>query len=109
VHAAAGYMSGLVIWVGGIKFLRTTRLSAYSNVLCSVCENRNMHSLLSTVSPEHIAAMSGGNMSPDMVKYAADMMKQMSPDDLQRMVSLASNIPGGLNATRSSGMPHNIP
>lgn len=63
---------------------------------------RNMHSLLSTVSPEHIAAMSGGNMSPDMVKYAADMMKQMSPDDLQRMVSLASNIPGGLTATRSS-------
>jgi hypothetical protein len=41
-------------------------------------------------------------MSPDMVKYAADMMKQMSPDDLQRMVSLASNIPGGLTATRSS-------
>ncbi len=48
-------------------------------------------------------------MSPDMVKYAADMMKQMSPDDLQRMVSLASNIPGGLTATRSSGMPHDIP
>ena len=54
--------------------------------------NRNMHSLMSTVSPDTIAAMSGGSMSPEMVKFATNMMKQMSPEDMERMVGLASNV-----------------
>lgn len=51
---------------------------------------RNMHSVMSTVSPDTIAAMSGGQMSPEMVKFATDMMKQLSPEDMERMVNLAS-------------------
>jgi hypothetical protein len=60
---------------------------------------RNMHSVMATLSPETIAAM-GGQMSPDMVKVATDMMKQLSPDDMERMVNLASTsqmpLPGGV-------------
>lgn len=61
-------------------------LSAYPTSLV-----RNMQSLMSTMSPETIAAMSGGNMSPEMVKFATNMMKQMSPEDMERMVDLASS------------------
>jgi hypothetical protein len=50
-----------------------------------------MQSLMSTMSPETLAAMSGGNMSPEMVKFATNMMKQMSPEDMERMVELASS------------------
>ena len=45
---------------------------------------------MSTLSPDTIAAMSGGQMSPEMVKVATDMMKQLSPEDMERMVNLAS-------------------
>jgi len=46
---------------------------------------------MSTVSPDTIAAMSGGQMSPEMVKFATNMMKQLSPEDMERMVNLASS------------------
>lgn len=59
-----------------------------------------MNSFMSTLSPEAIAAMSGGQMSPEMVKVATNMMKQLSPEDMERMVNLASNsqmpMPGGV-------------
>ncbi|BBN18215.1 hypothetical protein MPTK1_8g00690 [Marchantia polymorpha subsp. ruderalis] len=67
---------------------------------------RSMQSMMSTLDPESIAAMSGGGMTPDMAKMAADMMKNMSPDDLERMVGLASQFQapnGGPTRTESTG------
>lgn len=66
--------------------------------------SRNMHSLMSTVSPNTVAAMSGGSMSPEMVKFATNMMKQMSPEDMERMVGLASNVQGAPVTMTTRGM-----
>ncbi|CAM6092184.1 unnamed protein product [Calypogeia fissa] len=51
---------------------------------------RGMHTMMSTMNPEHLAAMTGGGMTPDMAKLAADMVKNMSPEDLEKMVGMAS-------------------
>jgi hypothetical protein len=68
--------------------------AAFGDTLNALKQNpemlRNMHSVMSTVSPDTIAAMSGGQMSPEMVKFATNMMKQISPEDMERMVNLAS-------------------
>lgn len=56
---------------------------------------------MSTVSPDTIAAMSGGQMSPEMVKFATNMMKQLSPEDMERMVNMAS--------TSQMPMPAGVP
>lgn len=45
---------------------------------------------MSSVSPDTIAAMSGGQMSPEVVKFATNMMKQLSPEDMEKMMNLAS-------------------
>ena len=57
-------------------------------------------SVMDSLSPEAIAAMSGGQMTPEMAKAATNMMKQLSPTDMERMMSLASSsqmpMPGGM-------------
>lgn len=93
---------------GSVPVLPNT--AAFGDTLNALKQNpemiRNMHSVMATLSPETIAAMSGGQMSPDMVKIATDMMKQLSPDDMERMVNLASTsqmpLPGGVS---SGGAP----
>ncbi|MCO5607758.1 hypothetical protein L7F22_061959 [Adiantum nelumboides] len=49
---------------------------------------RTMYSMMSNMNPEHIAAMSGGQMTPEMVKMASDMVKHMSSEDMQRMLDM---------------------
>nr|XP_024393184.1 outer envelope protein 61-like [Physcomitrium patens] len=49
-----------------------------------------MHSVLSTVNQDIIAAMSSRQMSPKMVKFATNMMEQLSPEDMERMMNLAN-------------------
>ncbi|KAH7435620.1 hypothetical protein KP509_06G072000 [Ceratopteris richardii] len=49
---------------------------------------RSMHSMMSNMDPNHIAAMSGGQMTPEMVKLATDMIKHMSPEDMERMLNM---------------------
>lgn len=46
--------------------------------------------MMSNMNPEHLAAMSGGGMTPDMARMAADMVKNMSPEELEKMVGMAS-------------------
>ncbi|KAJ7553198.1 hypothetical protein O6H91_06G087600 [Diphasiastrum complanatum] len=53
---------------------------------------RNMHSLMENVDPEQIAALSGGGMNSEMARFAADMVKQMTPSDLERMVEVANSM-----------------
>lgn len=66
--------------------------AGFSQTIDSLKQNpemmRSMHSMMSSVSPEHIAAMSGGQMTPEMVKMASDMVKHMSPEDMQRMLEM---------------------
>lgn len=91
--------------------------AAFGDTLSALKQNpemlRNMHSVMSTMSPDTIAAMSGGQMSPEMVKFATNMMKQLSPEDMERMVNLASTsqmpMPGGappnITTDTSSAIP----
>eukprot|EP00249_Psilotum_nudum_P020780 c27843_g1_i1 orf=586-2181(-) len=53
---------------------------------------RNMHTMMSHFNPEQIASMSGNEMTPEMAKFAADMVKQMSPEDLQKMIEMTSTL-----------------
>ncbi|EFJ23762.1 hypothetical protein SELMODRAFT_442699 [Selaginella moellendorffii] len=82
---------------------------AYAEAIKSMKQNpellRNMQSTMSSVDPEQLAAMSGGKMTPEMAKFAADLMKHMSPSDLERMVDMASglNLNGGAPSSSSSG------
>lgn len=66
--------------------------AGFSQTIDSLKQNpelmRDMHLMMSNMSPEHIAAMSGGQMTPEMVKMASDMVKQMSPEDMQRMLEM---------------------
>ncbi|KAL3675592.1 hypothetical protein R1sor_025540 [Riccia sorocarpa] len=55
---------------------------------------RSMQTMMSAMDPGSIAALSGGGMTPDMAKMAADMMKNMSPEDLERMLGMARNLQG---------------
>lgn len=65
---------------------------------------RNIHTLVSHVDPEQIASMSGGEMNAEMAKLASDMVKQMSPEDMQRMVDVMGTAQrqGVANGSRSS-------
>lgn len=63
--------------------------------------------MMSNMSPEHIAAMSGGQMTPDMVKMASDMVKQMSPEDMQRMLEMMPSVRP--DTTTSTSVPFTPP
>jgi len=52
---------------------------------------------VSRADPETLAAISGGGadtVSPDMIKTASNMINKMSPEELQRMLQLASSFQG---------------
>ncbi|KAH9322567.1 hypothetical protein KI387_017206, partial [Taxus chinensis] len=82
------------------KFFRDQPVSnvpseeAYAETLRSFSENpemiRNMQSLMANVSPDSMAALSGGKMTPEMVKTASEMFSRMSPDELQNMIKMST-------------------
>lgn len=85
--------------------------AGFSQTIDSLKENpemmRSMHSMMSNMKPEHIAAMSGGQMTPDMVKMASDMVKQMSPEDMRRMLEMMPSLKQ--DATTSTSAPFTPP
>ncbi|XVE79145.1 hypothetical protein DITRI_Ditri14bG0034400 [Diplodiscus trichospermus] len=58
---------------------------------------RSFQNFISNADPDTLAAMSGGKageVSPDMFKAASNMINKMSPEELQKMVQLASSFQG---------------
>lgn len=55
---------------------------------------RSFHNFVSSANPEALDALSAGGMSPDMVKTASDMIGKMSPEELQKMLEMASSLNG---------------
>jgi tetratricopeptide (TPR) repeat protein len=59
---------------------------------------RSFQNFISQADPETLANLSGGNMegiSPDMMKTASNMIGNMSPEELQKMVEMATSFQGG--------------
>ncbi|OMO77062.1 Tetratricopeptide-like helical [Corchorus olitorius] len=58
---------------------------------------RSFQKFMSNADPDTLAAMSGGKVgevSPDMLKTASNMISKMSPEELQKMVQMASSLHG---------------
>ncbi|KAM7522923.1 hypothetical protein LguiA_012825 [Lonicera macranthoides] len=68
---------------------------------------RSFQNFLSHTNPETLAGLSGGNVdgiSPDMVKMASNMMSKMPPEELQRMVQLATTFQGANPSLNKSSL-----
>eukprot|EP00897_Mesotaenium_endlicherianum_P005605 jgi/Mesen1/5072/ME000252S04181 len=63
---------------------------------------KSMQSMMSNLAPEQVAALSGGKVSADMARAAASMMKDMSADDLDRMLQLSASMQASTAAAPSS-------
>ncbi|ONK74245.1 uncharacterized protein A4U43_C03F4280 [Asparagus officinalis] len=55
---------------------------------------RLFQNYVSNANPDTLAAMGAGGMPPDMIKTATDMITKMKPEDLQKMLEVASSLNG---------------
>ncbi|KAL4200423.1 hypothetical protein AMTRI_Chr03g56440 [Amborella trichopoda] len=55
---------------------------------------RTFHHMISNADPETLATLSGSGISPVMIKTMSDMVKRMSPEELQKMIEVASSLNG---------------
>jgi tetratricopeptide (TPR) repeat protein len=78
----------------------------YAESLRNLSENpdmfRTMQSLMENVDPDSLVALSGGKLTPDMVKTVSGMFGRMSPEELQNMVKMSSTLPKQNQATSST-------
>lgn len=73
--------------------------------------HRSFQNFISNADPETLAAVSGGTageISPDMFRAASNMISKMSPEELEKMVQLASSGESPF-ATGSSVTPGSMP
>nr|GEV57800.1 outer envelope protein 61-like [Tanacetum cinerariifolium] len=77
---------------------------------------RSFQNFMSQADPETLASAGGGKLegiSPDMVKTASSMISSMPPDELQKMLEMATSFQGNNNplnnSNRGSGIPNITP
>ncbi|GJV59762.1 outer envelope protein 61-like protein [Tanacetum coccineum] len=77
---------------------------------------RSFQNFMSQADPETLASVGGGKLegiSPDMVKTASSMISSMPPDELQRMLEMATSFQENNNplnnSNRGSGIPNVTP
>lgn len=81
---------------------------------------RSFQNFMSNADPDTLAALSAGKSgeySPDMIKTASNMISKMSPEELQRMVQMASSFQreneyfpkGSLDSNFGSFRPGSVP
>lgn len=80
--------------LGGPPLSSSESLEALKNDPESI---RSFQNFISRADPDTLSALSGGNtegIPPEMVKTASNVIGKMSPEELQRMVQLASSFQG---------------
>ncbi|KAI3723597.1 hypothetical protein L2E82_35319 [Cichorium intybus] len=76
---------------------------------------RSFQNLMSQADPETLASLGGGkfeNISPDMVKTASSVITKMPPEEIQKMLQMATAFQGDKSSNNNgsgSGMPNLTP